>query len=91
MRINDLRTAMGCGRSRDEIKRTVRFLEDYEIEHFAAEEAYGVHAIPTQSTRRKGFQVLPLKNFMIDLNVERVNGIQLTMSSRALMSLSHRF
>lgn len=59
MRINDLRTAMGCGRSRDEIKRTVRFLEDDEVEHFAAEEAYG----STQSLRRaqsgRGFRFFP--------------------------------
>lgn len=38
--INKLLQAMGQGKGRDEIGKVVKFLEDYVVQHFAAEEKY---------------------------------------------------
>jgi len=38
VRINKLRAALGQGRGKDEIDRTIRFLEEYVVDHFAGEE-----------------------------------------------------
>ncbi len=40
VRINKLRTAMGQGRGKEGINRTLRFLEEYVVEHFLNEERY---------------------------------------------------
>ncbi len=40
VRINRLRTALSQGRGKVEINRTIRFLEEYVVEHFAGEERY---------------------------------------------------
>lgn len=39
-RINSLRAAMGQGKGREEIGKTVKFLEEYVVEHFSTEEKY---------------------------------------------------
>jgi hemerythrin len=39
-RINSLRTAMSLGKGRTEIGKTVKFLEEYVVEHFSTEEKY---------------------------------------------------
>ncbi len=39
-RINNLRAAMSQGKGRAEIGKTVKFLEEYVVEHFSMEEKY---------------------------------------------------
>jgi hemerythrin len=58
-RLNNLRIAMGQGKSRAEIGKTVKFLQDYVVEHFATEERhmgrYGYPAFGAHKAEHEAF------------------------------------
>jgi len=62
-RINSLRVAMGQGRSREEIRETIRFLEDYVVEHFTAEEQYMLVSDYPYATMHKAEHTAFIRDF----------------------------
>jgi hemerythrin len=57
-RINDLREAVGEGRGKSEIGKTLKFLEEYVDEHFGTEERFmGLHPYAGSSGHHKAHAV----------------------------------